>query len=613
MNKVTIMTSTVLLVFALVITACGGAGDSSNKDTNDDTSVYSWSTAIWSECSGDCGTDNATQIRVVTCQDINSSVVNDELCTTSKPATSQSCTASECLYGVTNLNSNWNQEIIFSSDILYPKGIVKDSSNNIYIYSTRDSGTNIAKLSADNTLELSISSSSSVLGLGFQANNNQFIYTNYTSSLYSLDLQGNETLLKSFGVIGNKIAVASDDSFYTCSGTNGYGLYHYDENGNKLNTIVSNVNTCSSLALNPSETKLYYTSSYDGTINEIDLETSSLTIIAKNLGIPGTTEPITIAFNNDGDLYSFPAANGLYKYEDSQFNKAVDSIGGAGDIIWSQEHNSFLMGTGASANIVAYNIQTSLGTDLTPYLNAFTIAQTGSGKILTCNNQTSIEEVDTQGFSTFMNLEDGCSHLATDNSDTIYVGTGNGKILTINDINVSYEEFANFSSAGILHLTYDSYNNALISIHNIGDSSAEVWKTPLNSPASASKVYTLTNVTINNNLPIAASDNNGNTYILERADNKIYKLNIATEVYTEFYDAPLDSEAITVPDMIYLASENALLISTIEDYQIISLDTKTKLQFAKNNGSVDNFAMHINTKNEIVAVHSGQVFKMKRK
>ena len=62
--------------------------------------------------------------------------------------------------------------------------------------------------------------------------------------------------------------------------------------------------------------------------------------------------------------------------------------------------------------------------------------------------------------------------------------------------------------------------------------------------------------------------------------------------------------------MIYLSTENALLISTIEDYQMISLDTKIKSQFAKNNGSVDNFAMHINSSNEIVSVHSGQVFKM---
>lgn len=65
--------------------------------------------------------------------------------------------------------------------------------------------------------------------------------------------------------------------------------------------------------------------------------------------------------------------------------------------------------------------------------------------------------------------------------------------------------------------------------------------------------------------------------------------------------------------MIYLTTENALLISTIQDYQIISLDTKLKSLFATNNGSVDNFAMHVNTNDEIVSIHSGQVFKMTHK
>jgi hypothetical protein len=612
--KKSIISSLLIFAFSIWFLGCGGGSSSTNNNQNEETLTYSWSTSAWSECSGNCGTDNAIQTRTVTCKDSNATTVSDEYCTSAKPSLSQSCTASECLVNaVTSLNSNWEQETIFSADILYPKGILKDNKDNIYTYSTTSAGTNIAKLSSDNTLELVLSTSSFVSGLGFQTKNNKFIYTNEISSLYSLDLQGNQTLLKSFGVMGNKIAVANDDSFYTCTSANGLGLYHYDENGNKLSTIVDSINVCSSLALNPGETKLYYTSSYDGTVNEVDLQTNSVTTVANNLGIPGTTEPITIAFNNDGDLYLFPAASGLYKYENGQFNKTVDSISGAGDIVWSEEHGSFLMGAGASANIVAYNTQTLLGTDLTPYLNAFTIAQTGSGKILTCNNQTSIEKVNAQGFSTFMNLEDGCAHLATDSGNNIYMGATNGKILAINDINLSYEEFADFSSEGIVHLTYDSYNNALISIHNIGNSSAEVWKTPLSNPGSASKVYTLTNVTVNNNLPVAASDNNGNTYILERTDNKIYKLNITTATLSEFYDAPLDSEAITVPDMIYLSTENALLISTIEDYQMITLDTKVKSHFALNNGSVDNFAMHINTDNEIVSIHSGQLFKMTNK
>jgi len=58
--------------------------------------TYSWSTGSWSTCSGPCGTDNATQSRTVTCIASTGESVADSMCTEPKPATTQACTASIC-------------------------------------------------------------------------------------------------------------------------------------------------------------------------------------------------------------------------------------------------------------------------------------------------------------------------------------------------------------------------------------------------------------------------------------------------------------------------------------------------------------------------------------
>ncbi len=532
---------------------------------------------------------------------------------TSETSSVTSAKALTKLYASTDalkdLNTNYHQENIFSSDILYPIGIVKDDEDSIYVYSSTNEGSTIAKL-VDNQLELFLKTDSSILGLAYQKNQNRFIFTTSLTSLYSLDLKGNKSRLKLFGVIGNKLSVASDDSFYTCSGANGFGVNHYDKNGNKLETIVPNVNICSSIVLNNDESKLYYTSSFDGTVNEVDLKTKEVTTIASNLGIPGTYEPITLGFDDNGELFCVPAADGLYKYENGQFNSIVDSASGAGDIVYSKEHNSFLISSGAEANIVAYNTKTLTSSNLTDKLNAFTVAKTNSGKILTCNNNRSIEKLDFTGYSKYIDLDVGCGHLVTDNKGNTYVGTTDGKILKIDETSLTANLFADYISKGVVHLSYDVLNDAIISVHNVDNTSVEIWSVPLSAPNTASKIFTLNDVTVNNNLPVVASDTSGNTYILERKANKIYKLNIQTTEFSEFYNAPLDNEAITVPDMIYLPNDDSLLISTINDYQIIPIKTKVKSTFAINNGSVDNFAMHIDIDGEITAVHSGQVFKM---
>lgn len=60
------------------------------------TETYTWQSVI-GECTGECGTNNGTQSITVTCEDSNGNTVADSYCDAStKPATTQSCTASQC-------------------------------------------------------------------------------------------------------------------------------------------------------------------------------------------------------------------------------------------------------------------------------------------------------------------------------------------------------------------------------------------------------------------------------------------------------------------------------------------------------------------------------------
>jgi len=59
--------------------------------------TYNWVTSNWGVCSGPCGTDNGIQVREVICEDSIGNLMDESECDVeTKPASSQSCTASSC-------------------------------------------------------------------------------------------------------------------------------------------------------------------------------------------------------------------------------------------------------------------------------------------------------------------------------------------------------------------------------------------------------------------------------------------------------------------------------------------------------------------------------------
>ena len=73
--------------------------------------LYSWNIEPWGECTGDCGTNNGTQIRTVSCETSNGLVTsNESRCSVEKPALEQSCTASICPIQTPDLIVDTGQE-----------------------------------------------------------------------------------------------------------------------------------------------------------------------------------------------------------------------------------------------------------------------------------------------------------------------------------------------------------------------------------------------------------------------------------------------------------------------------------------------------------------------
>jgi len=85
-------------IFKLTVTDNNGATSSDEVIVVvNEKLTYNWKVGAWGDCSGLCGNNNATQTRTVSCQDSANSIVADNLCTASKPSSSQICTEKLCI------------------------------------------------------------------------------------------------------------------------------------------------------------------------------------------------------------------------------------------------------------------------------------------------------------------------------------------------------------------------------------------------------------------------------------------------------------------------------------------------------------------------------------
>lgn len=535
-------------------------------------------------------------------------------CATIGEAPLPSSTPTTASGAVKDLKTNWSEEMVYEHPIVYPAYLAKDDDGNILIASRGNN--RIIKLSFEGQLSdyVDTSSLSNVFSIGYQPGSGRLLIANDRGTLYGFS-NGQLTILKPFGVAASTIAVnTADDSFYTGSQSRDSKINHYDADGNLLSTIVDGVDGCFQLAFDETNNKLYYSETFAGRITEVNLSDNSKKVIATGVGIPGTFEPIAVALDEQGILYFFTANNGLNRLEGGSFKKVMDSIAGVGAMIWSSPHSAFLVGNGVGANIISYNPLMATAEHLTQYVNSLGIVQMDDGTVLVADGDYFggfIQKIDGSGFTPFtQDLGTNARHLERDNDGNIYAGMTDGSIWRIAADGSATLWADDYSDYPIVSLHYDSKNDAIISFTvNPRASTAEVWRIPLNEPGSPTKVLELSDVITTGSLPAGAVDNSGNIYILERKANVIYVIPDGASTVATFASSVLDSQAITVPKMEYLSREDALLVTTIANYELWPINKPAKSTFARNNGGVDNFGINETKDGDLILIHSGRVFR----
>lgn len=511
---------------------------------------------------------------------------------------------------VMGLVAGWESTTIYQGELgLYPGDITEDAAGNVLLY---DRGTRKLKAVSPTGITATVADLSSLGGIqtiAYQVTRNRLLIVTDSGSLYAYGDSG-LLLLKSSGVSGGSMAVnPGDGSFYL--GT--LSINHYGPDGDRLGTVVSLAMGISQMALNAGTGMLYYSETFLGAISAVDLANNTKQTIITGIGIPGTSEPISVALDSQGALYYFPGAAGLYRYADGSSTKVLNSIGGAGDLLWSASRNAFLQTQGAGANLVLYAPQAS-ASNLTPYVNAFAIAELTDGTLIIPDFASpDLLKVDSNGMSVFADRVDGaCSTFTRDDAGAVYAGCGNAVYLV--ETNGTLTSITTFSGENVASVAHDSLNNSLVVATNTDNGSqvgnATIWRLPLSGSAQATEVTGFQGITVNNVLPGVAADRSGNIYILERSSNQIFKVADGSTSRTTFASNVLSSTAITVPRMLYLGSEDGLLVSTIDNYELWPLSNSSKQTFAANAGAVDNFAIFETVSGNIVAAHSGQFFRM---
>jgi len=516
---------------------------------------------------------------------------------------------------VTGLKTNWSEEIVYNHSLVYPTALTLDGNGNLLILCRAKK--EVLKLTPQGQFstyaDLSSLSPYGIHSIAYQPGLGRLLIVTGTTALYTFS-NGQLTILQLYGVNPSALAVKStDDSFYAGSMTQGDSIVHYDSNGNVISTIVTNTQGCFQLALDEANNKLYYTETFAGQVVEVDLSDNSTSVIATGVGIPGTFDPIAVALDEENNLYYF--TTDLFKYEGGSWIKIMDSIAGGGQLIWSPAHSAFLVANGAGASIISYNPVTAEAEHLTQYVNASSIVEMDDGTVLIADGRyfgKFIQKVDSSGFAPFTQEMQGyCFALERDSNGNIYAGLDDGSIWRVGADGSATVWAAGYSTDPVVSLHYDSKNNAMISFTgNENASTATIWRIPLFAPSTATKIVELSDVKVHSSSPAGAVDDSGNIYILERKANVIYKIVDGSNALTTFASSVLDNEAITVPCMEYLSKEDALLVSTIQNYELWPLDNPVKSTFATNNGAVDNFAINETKDGNLIAIHSGQVFRL---
>ncbi len=520
--------------------------------------------------------------------------------------------ASESGGAVRNLKQGWTQELLYENSLVSPGSLTVTDAGDLLVLDA--ALMKVKRLALDGALPEYADLGAlpnAPLAIAYQEQHARLLVITDTGELYEHS-HGNLSPLGTTALPARAVAVDSrDDSLYAAAPTDaGPFLNHYDSNGTYLSTITSDFREISQLALDQTFNKLYYSEPFAGQIVEIDLNTNSSRVIADGIGIPGTPEAISVMLDGTGDLYFYTADQGLNKYETGAFRKVMDALSGAGPLTWAPLFGAFVQAHFAGGNIVSYDPLALEFAVLTQGLNAHAIVEMDSGVVLVCSEEVgnNVLQIGEGGLAVFSEpLPSRCMALERDDHGRVYAGLENGEIVTVAADGTTTAWGDVSSGTPLFTIHYDSQDSAIVAMtRDVGENVSRVWRTNLDNPTVTEQVIELAGTAA----IAGAVDDQGNVYVLDWNSNAIYKIAGGSDPAVVLASNVLDSMAITGPGMEYLATEDALVVSTILSYELWPIVAPSKSLLAENNGGVDNFSINETDDYGLICIHSGRVFRL---
>jgi hypothetical protein len=509
-----------------------------------------------------------------------------------------------------DVKAGWYQELVYEQELLNPTALCYDAEGNLYVYdqsrqrlNIMPPGGKITALPAGDGLRLR--------ALAWQPNRGRLLGFDL-HAVYSLR-DGRFVKIRDLSrtfLVSTVTVNPADDSIFAGNEEQGRPIVHLDADGNYIGTLKARAQGCYQLAYDESKRLLYFSETYTGSISALDIGSHSERVLIRDLAVPGTPEPIAVFLDDARTLWFYTANDGLHRFAGGRFEKIAGPMMGAGPIVWSPVLDNWIAIQYAGSNLMSYDYDLKEGVEITPYLNAVDIVEDSRGRIFYPKFDL-IHVLGAGGPVPFSEpLRRVCWNLALDSHDNLYAAAEEGVILSISAAGKVRPWRSGLPA--VSSLCYDRATDSLIVV-TIRDDTATVSQIPIADPRRMHDLAQIEKVTRTNVLPRVTTDAAGDIYLLEWGRNEILKVNRRTKQAETLFENILATRDITVPGFAFSRHENAFVVGTLEEYLLISLETGEREILATNRHGADNLAIYEKADGTLVLIHSGQVFRLRRR
>jgi sugar lactone lactonase YvrE len=507
------------------------------------------------------------------------------------------------------VKSGWVQQLLYEQVLVSPIALCYAGDNNLYVY--EHSRNMLYRVGSGGALTAVTSTGDvNILAMTWQPGRERLVGFDVQAMyhLYPGGFRKIRDLDPSF-MVSTVSVNPGNDSIFVGHEEPGGSIAHLDAEGRLIAILKRGVQGCSQMAYDARGEVLYYSETFAGTISALYPRSRKTEVIVENIGIPGTVEPIVIWLDNNNALWYFTVADGMYRYESGGFQEMAPPMMGAGPIVWSPATDNWISIEYAGANLVTFDYSLNERVDLTPYLNANDIVEDLSGQVFFPRYEF-IYKVAGGELSLYAGpLVDVCACVEVDSLGRLYAALHNGDIYRITPSGKT--ELWKSSLGRTAALAYDAFSDAIVFAARRGDQLA-IYRIPVSDPHRVKSVAALKELE-GQSLKRLATDQNGGIYLFDWGQNAILKADEKTGRLKTLHADILPSPDISIPGFDYSRIEDAFIIGTLEYYYAIDRTTGQRETLAMNKHGADNFAIHENPDGSLLFIHSGQIFKLRRR